>query len=104
MMGIAGALARDGSIPFVHTFGVFATRRPLDQIINAIAFPRLPVRIIGFMPGVSSPGGPSHQAIDDVALMRALPHMTVVDVADAVEVRQVGGGDRRRRRARSTCG
>jgi transketolase len=89
MMGIAGALARDGFLPFVHTFGVFATRRPLDQIINAIAFPRLPVRIIGFMPGVSSPGGPSHQAIDDVALMRALPYMTVVDVADAVEVRQV---------------
>jgi transketolase len=89
MMGIAGALARDGFIPFVHTFGVFATRRPLDQIINAIAFPRLPVRIIGFMPGVSSPGGPSHQAIDDVALMRALPNLTVVDVADAVEVRQV---------------
>ena len=89
MMGIAGALARDGFLPFVHTFGVFATRRPLDQIVNAIAFPRLPVRIIGFMPGVSSPGGPSHQAIDDVALMRALPHMTVVDVADAVEVGQV---------------
>ena len=89
MMGIAGALARDGFVPFVHTFGVFATRRPLDQIINAIAFPRLPVRIMGFMPGVSSPGGPSHQAIDDVALMRALPNMTVVDVADAVEVRQV---------------
>ena len=89
MMGIAGALARDGFIPFVHTFGVVATRRPLDQIINAIAFPRLPGRIMGFMPGVSSPGGPSHQAIDDVALMRALPGMTVIDVADAVEVRQV---------------
>ena len=89
MMGIAGALARDGFVPFVHTFGVFATRRPLDQIINAVAFPRLPVRIMGFMPGVSSPGGPSHQAIDDVALMRALANMTVVDVADAVEARQV---------------
>jgi transketolase len=89
MMSVAGALARDGFIPFVHTFGVFATRRPLDQIINAIAFPNLPVRIMGFMPGVSSPGGPSHQAIDDVALMRAIPNMTVVDVADAVEVRQV---------------
>ena len=89
MMSVAGALARCGHIPFVHTFGVFATRRPLDQIINAIAYPRLPVRIIGFMPGVSSPGGPSHQAIDDVALMRALPGMTVLDVADAVAVRQV---------------
>jgi len=89
MMGVAGALARDGFVPYVHTFGTFATRRPLDQVINAIAFPNLKVRIVGFMPGVSSPGGPSHQAIDDVALMRGVPNMTVVDVADAVEGRQV---------------
>jgi transketolase len=89
MMGMAGALARCGYIPFVHTFGVFATRRPFDQIANAIAYPNLPVRIVGFMPGISTPGGPSHQAIDDVALMRALPNMTVMDVADAVETRQV---------------
>jgi transketolase len=89
MLGVAGALARCGHLPFVHTFGVFATRRPLDQIISAIGYPRLPVRIIGFMPGISSPGGPSHQAIDDVALMRAVPGMTVLDVADAIEVRQV---------------
>jgi transketolase len=89
MMSMAGALARCGHLPFVHTFGVFATRRPYDQIANAIAYPGLPVRIIGFMPGVSTPGGPSHQATDDVALMRALPHMTVVDVADAVQTRQV---------------
>jgi transketolase len=89
MMGVAGALARDGFVPYVHTFGTFATRRPLDQVINAIAFPNLKVRIMGFMPGVSSPGGPSHQAIDDVALMRGVPNMTVVDVADAVEGRQV---------------
>lgn len=87
MIGMAGALARRGFMPFVHTFGVFATRRPLDQIVNAIAYPRLPVRIVGFMPGVSSPGGPSHQAIEDVALMRAIPNMTVVDVADATEIR-----------------
>ena len=73
MLSMAGALARRGHIPFVHTFGVFATRRCFDQIVNAIAYPRLPVRIIGFMPGVSSPGGPSHQAIEDVALMRASP-------------------------------
>ena len=87
MISMAGALARRGFLPFVHTFGVFATRRPLDQIINSVAYPRLPVRIVGFMPGVSSPGGPSHQAIDDVALMRAVPNMTVVDVADATQVR-----------------
>jgi len=91
MMSMAGALARSGHIPFVHTFGVFATRRPLDQIVNSVAYPNLPVRIVGFMPGVSSPGGPSHQAIEDVALMRALPNMTVIDVADAVEIRQAVG-------------
>jgi transketolase len=87
MISMAGALARRGFLPFVHTFGVFATRRPLDQIINSVAYPNLPVRIVGFMPGVSSPGGPSHQAIDDVALMRAVPNMTVVDVADATQIR-----------------
>src|SRR6516225_1760599 len=88
MIGVAGALARQGLMPFVHSFGVFTTRRPLDQIVNAVAYPRLPVRLVGFMPGISSPGGPSHQAIEDVALMRALPGMTVIDVADATETAQ----------------
>lgn len=88
MVSMAAALARRGHMPFIHTFGVFATRRPLDQIVNSVAYPNLPVRIVGFMPGVSSPGGPSHQAIEDVALMRAIPNMTVVDVADAVEIAQ----------------
>jgi transketolase len=89
MIGVAAALAREGLNPFVHSFGVFATRRPYDQIVNAVAYPALPVRIVGFMPGISSPGGPSHQAIDDVALMRTLPNMTVIDVADATETEQM---------------
>ena len=89
LIGIAGGLARRGFTPFVHTFGVFATRRAYDQVAMAVAYPNLAVRIVGFMPGISSPGGPSHQAIDDVALMRALPNMTVVDVADARETSQV---------------
>jgi len=54
-----------------------------------VAYPRLPVRLVGFMPDVSSPKGPSHQAIEDVALMRAIPGMTVIDVADATETAQV---------------
>jgi transketolase len=86
MVSMAGGLARGGHIPFVHSFGVFTTRRAIDQIINSVAYPNLPVRIVGFMPGVSSPGGPSHQAIDDVALMRAIPNMTVIDLADATEI------------------
>ncbi|WP_349428820.1 transketolase C-terminal domain-containing protein [Microbacterium sp. LWS13-1.2] len=89
MISMAGAMAREGLQPFVHTFGVFATRRPYDQIVNAVAYPNLPVRLIGFMPGISSPGGPSHQAIEDVAIMRALPNFTVIDVADALEIAQV---------------
>jgi transketolase len=88
LVGMAGGLARRGYMPFFHTFGVFATRRAYDQVAMAVAYPNLPVRLVGFMPGVSSPGGPSHQATDDVALMRALPNMTVVDVADATETRQ----------------
>lgn len=88
IVGVAGGLARQGHLVFVHSFGVFLTRRAYDQVAMAIAYPRLNVRIVGFMPGLSSPGGPSHQAIDDVALMRALPNMTVIDVADAVETAQ----------------
>ncbi len=88
MIGIAGGLARAGHVVFVNTFGVFCTRRCYDQIAMSVAYPNLTVKIVGFMPGLSSPGGPSHQAIEDVALMRALPNMTVVDPADATEVTQ----------------
>lgn len=89
LVGMAAGLARSGLKPFVNTFGVFATRRPYDQVAMSVAYPNLPVRLVGFMPGLSSPGGPSHQAIDDVALMRSLPNMTVIDAADAGEVRAV---------------
>ncbi len=88
MIGIAAGLASEGENPFCHTFGVFATRRCFDQIVNAVAIPRLPVRIAGFMPGLSSPGGTSHQSIDDLALMRALPNMTVIDLGEAAEIAQ----------------
>ena len=88
MIGIAAGLARAGHVVFVNTFGVFCTRRCFDQIAMAVAYPRLNVRLVGFMPGLSSPGGPSHQAIDDVALMRALPNMLVLEPADALEIRQ----------------
>jgi len=88
MIGIAGGMARAGHTVFVNSFGVFCTRRCYDQIAMAVAYPNLNVKIVGFMPGISSPGGPSHQAIDDVAMMRALPNMTVVDLADATEISQ----------------
>jgi transketolase len=89
MMGFAAGLAREGFTPFVHTFAVFVVRRPYDQVAMSIAYPNLPVRLLGFVPGVTTPGGVSHQAIDDLALMRALPNMTVLECGDATDVESV---------------
>jgi len=89
MMSMAGGLAREGFFPFVHTFGVFIYRRALDQVAMSIAYPNLPVRMFGFLPGILTPGGATHQAIEDVAVMRALPNMTVLETGDATDVESV---------------
>lgn len=89
MMSFAGGLAREGFYPFVHTFAVFIYRRALDQLAMSIAYPNLPVRMFGFLPGITTPGGATHQAIDDIAVMRALPNMTVLETGDATEVESV---------------
>lgn len=89
MMSVAGGLAREGFRPFVHTFAVFMYRRALDQIAMSIAYPNLPVRMFGFLPGILTPGGVTHQAIEDVAVMRALPNLTVVECGDATDVESV---------------
>jgi transketolase len=79
MIGMAAGMARSSDIPFVHSFCVFVTRRCYDQIANQVAYPKLPVKIVGFLPGLTTALGVSHQAIDDIALMRALPNMTVIE-------------------------
>jgi len=89
MMSFAGGLAREGFFPFVHTFAVFIYRRAFDQISMSIAYPNLPVRIFGFLPGITTPGGATHQAIDDIAVMRAIPNMTILETGDATEVKSV---------------
>lgn len=89
MMSFAGGLAREGFYPFVHTFAVFMYRRALDQIAMSIAYPNVPVRMFGFLPGVTTPGGATHQATDDIAVMRSLPNMTILEVGDASEVESV---------------
>jgi len=89
MMGFAAGLAREGFSPYVHTFAVFICRRPYDQVAMSIAYPNLRVRLIGFLPGITTPGGVTHQAIDDIALMRLLPNMTVLGCGDATEVESV---------------
>ena len=89
MMGFAAGLAREGFFPYVHTFAVFICRRPFDQVAMSIAYPNLPVRLIGFLPGITTPGGVTHQAIDDIALMRATPNMTILECGDATEAETV---------------
>ena len=89
MLSFAAGLAREGFIPFVHTFAVFIYRRAYDQIAMSVSYPNLPVRMIGFLPGVTTPGGATHQAIEDIAIMRALPNMTVIECGDATEVESV---------------
>ena len=86
LMCVASGMARCGDIPVVNTFGVFATRRSFDQVVLQIAYPRANVKLVGFMPGLTSPGGPTHQATDDIALMRALPGMVVVEPACGMHV------------------
>jgi len=86
MMGVAGGLAKTGFLPFAVTYGVFATRRAYDQIAMALATGPSRGVVVAFLPGITTPFRATHQAIDDLALMRALPGMTVVDPADATEL------------------
>lgn len=86
MMGIAAGLAASGFIPFASTFAAFASRRACDQVSVSIAYPRLNVKINGGYGGVSTgKAGATHQAFEDLAIMRAIPNMTVIAPADAVE-------------------
>ena len=89
MMGVAAGLAREGYTPWIHTFAVFIYRRPYDQLAMSIAYPNLPVRMVGFLPGIVTPGGVTHQAIEDVSIMRATPNMTILETGDATEVETV---------------
>ena len=89
MISFAAGLAREGFRPYVHSFAVFLTRRPFDQVAMSVAYPNLPVRLVGFLPGLTTPGGVTHQAIDDLALMRVLPNMTILECGDATEVESV---------------
>lgn len=89
MISFAGGLAREGFIPFIHTFAVFIYRRAYDQLAMSISYPNLPVKLFGFLPGITSPGGATHQAIEDISVMRSLPNMTILECGDATEVESV---------------
>lgn len=89
MLSWAGGMAREGWVPFLHTFAVFLVRRPYDQLAMSVCYPNLPVKLVGFLPGIMTPGGVTHQAIEDISLMRGLPNMTVLEVGDAADVESV---------------
>jgi transketolase len=90
MTGIAAGLAKTGRIPFMSTFGVFATGRNWDQVRMSIAYPNMNVKICASHTGVFSVGedGASHQSLEDIALMRILSNMTVVAPCDKIETRK----------------
>jgi transketolase len=88
LMGAAGGMAKTGLVPFATTYAVFGTRRAYDFIHQVIAEEHLNVKICCALPGLTTGYGPSHQATEDLALMRAIPGMTVVDPCDATDIEQ----------------
>ena len=89
MIGTAAGFALMGKIPFACTFGVFASGRAWDQVRVSVAYMNLNVKIVGTHGGISvGPDGATHQAIEEIALMRIIPNMTIVVPCDAVEARK----------------
>jgi transketolase len=81
-------MAKEGLTPFVTTYAVFGTRRAYDFIHQIIAEENLDVKICCALPGLTTGYGPSHQATEDLAMMRAIPGLTVVDPCDALDIEQ----------------
>ncbi len=88
LMGAAGGLAKEGLVPFATTYAVFGTRRAYDFIQQVIAEENLNVKICCALPGLTTGYGPSHQATEDLAMMRGVPGLTIVDPCDALDIEQ----------------
>lgn len=88
MVGIGAGFATFGMIALVHTFAIFATGRVFDQIRNSVCYPGLNVKIIGSHAGLTvGEDGPTHQALEDIGIMRTLPGMIIVVPCDSIETR-----------------
>jgi len=86
LTSVSAGLAACGKIPFISTFAIFATGRAFDQVRNSIAYPNLNVKIAATHAGISvGEDGASHQSVEDIALMRSIPGMTVISPADGIE-------------------
>jgi transketolase len=89
MIGTAAGLATCGKIPFATTFAMFAAGRAFEQIRNSVAYPKLNVKIAVTHAGITvGEDGGSHQAIEDISLMRSIPNMVVLNPSDAVEAKK----------------
>lgn len=88
LMGAAGGMAKEGLVPFATTYAVFGTRRAYDFIHQVIAEENLNVKICCALPGLTTGYGPSHQATEDLAMMRGIPGLTIVDPCDALDIEQ----------------
>jgi transketolase len=90
IVGMAAGLAMDGFIPYVNTIATFITRRCYEQVALDACLHNLPIRLIGNGGGlVYAPLGPTHLAIEDISIMRALPRMTVTAACDAPEMKRL---------------
>ena len=90
MIATAAGLAKEGKIPFAASFAMFATGRTYDQIRNGVCYSDLNVKIVGTHGGITvGEDGATHQALEDIALMREIPHMTVIVPADCKECEEV---------------
>lgn len=90
MMGIAGGLSAGGKKPYTHTFAPFASRRCYDQVFISVGYAGNSVRAFGSDPGVTAAfNGGTHMPFEDMALMRAVPHSTVIEVSDAAMLKWV---------------
>lgn len=88
LMASAGGMAKEGFVPFATTYAVFGTRRAFDFVHQVIAEENLNVKMCCALPGLTTGYGPSHQAAEDLALVRAIPGMTIVDPCDALDTEQ----------------
>lgn len=85
MIGVAAGMSATGLIPFVHTFGTFASRRVMDQVFVSAAYAKLNVRIIGSDPGITaSLNGGTHMPFEDMGMMRCIPEITIIEPTDSV--------------------
>ncbi|MEY4755933.1 MAG: hypothetical protein RJA34_831 [Pseudomonadota bacterium] len=88
LMAAAGGMAKEGLMPFATTYAVFGTRRAYDFIHQVIAEENLNVKMCCALPGLTTGYGPSHQATEDIAMMRGIPGLTIVDPCDALDIQQ----------------